>query len=121
MIRNIISALQTATNLPVKPMFTTEIDNQIIYSHYAVIDNGARSQQRLEIRLITKTYSEAESYRKQIIGALVPIGDSKKIEGITACELNGGGSLYEGETKTYHTLLYFDYITKSENGGLNNE
>lgn len=115
MIRSIISALQTATGLPVKPVFTTELDNQIIYNHYSVLDNGARSQHRLEIRLITHTYSEAESYRKQIIGALVPIGDEILIDGIVACELNGGGSLYEWETKTYHTLLYFDYIHRSEN------
>ena len=115
MITSIISALQTATGLPIKPVFTTELGNQIIYNHYPVQDNGAKSQQRLELRLITTTYSEAESYRKQIIGALVPIGDDTLIDGITACELNGGGSLYEGETKTYHTLLYFDYIHRSEN------
>ena len=115
MIKKIISALQTATNLPVNPVFTTKLENQIVYNHYPVSDNGAKSQQRLELRLITKTYSEAESYRKMIIGALVPVGDNILIDGITACELNGGGSLYEGETKTYHTLLYFDYIHRSEN------
>lgn len=115
MIKKIISALEVATSLPVKPVFTTSLGNQIIYNHYPVIDNGAKSQQRLELRLITKTYSEAESYRKKIIGALVPVGDNILIEGITSCALNGGGSLYEGETKTYHTLLYFDYIHRSEN------
>lgn len=115
MIKKIITALENATSLPVKPMFTTEIGNQIVYSHYSVLDNGARSQQRLEIRLITTSYSDAESYRKRIIGALVPVGDNILIDGITSCELNGGGSLYEGETKTYHTLLYFDYIHRSEN------
>jgi len=115
MIKKIISALEVATSLPVKPVFTTSLGNQIIYNHYPVADNGAKSQQRLELRLITKTYSEAESYRKKIVGALVPIGDNILIDGITSCELNGGGSLYEGETKTYHTLLYFDYIHRSEN------
>ena len=115
MITRIITALQTATSLPVVPVFTTTLGNQIIYNHYPVSDNGAKSLQRLEIRLITTSYSEAESYRKQIIGALVPIGDDTLIDGITACELNGGGFLYEGETKTYHTLLYFDYIHRSEN------
>ena len=98
MITSIISALETATNLPVVPVFTTTLGNQIIYNHYPVNDNGAKSQQRLELRLITTSYSEAESYRKQIIGALVPIGDNTLINGITACELNGGGFLYEGGT-----------------------
>ena len=115
MITRIITALQTATSLPIVPVFTNNLENQIIYNHYPVNDNGAKCQQRLELRLITKSYSEAESYRKQIIGALVPIGDEILIDGITACELNGGGFLYEGETKTYHTLLYFDYIHRSEN------
>lgn len=115
MITRIISALELATSLPVIPLFTKTIENQIVYNHYPVADNGAKSQQRLQLRLITKTYSEAESYRKQIIGALVPVGDNILIDGITSCELNGGGVLYEGDTKTYHTMLYFDYIHRSEN------
>lgn len=115
MITSIIDALETATELPVLPLFTTTIDNQIVYNHYPTSDNGAKSVQRLELRLITKTYSEAESYRKLIIEALVPVGDDVLIDGITDCELNGGGSLYEGGTKTYHTLLYFEYIQRSEN------
>ena len=121
MIKAIISALQTATNLPLKPLFTENIGAQIVYTHYPTTDNGAKSIQRLELRLITLSYSEAERLRKVIINTLVPVGDNVLIEGITDCELNGGGSLYEGETKTYHTLLYFNYIQKSENGGLNNE
>lgn len=115
MISKIITALTNATSLPVKPMMTTKIENQIVYNHYPLSDNGAKSIQRLELRLITKTYSEAESYRKLIIQALVPVGDNILIDGITDCELNGGGTLYEGETKTYHTMLFFNYIHRSEN------
>ena len=115
MIRSIINALSSATGLPVKPLQTTDINNQIVYNHFPSNDNGAKSIQRLELRLITTTYEEAERYRKQIIQALVPVGDNVIIDGITGCELNGGGSLYEGSTKTYHTLLYFNYIQRSEN------
>ena len=115
MIRTIIDVLSSATGLPVKPLFTTTIEDQIVYNHYPSNDNGAKSIQRLELRLITSTYEEAERQRKNIIQALVPVGDNVLINGITGCELNGGGSLYEGETKTYHTLLYFDYVIRSEN------
>ena len=114
MIIKIIRALESATDLPVRPMITTKIENQIVYNHYPINDNGAKSIQRLELRLITKTYEEAERYRKLIIQALVPIGDNILIEGITDCELNGGGTLYEGETQTYHTMLFFSYIHRSE-------
>ena len=115
MIRRIVQALTTATNLPVKPMITTSIENQIIYNHYPIDDNGAKSIQRLELRLITKTYEEAERYRKIIINTLVPVGDNVLIDGITSCEVDGGGCLYEGETKTYHTMLYMNYVQRSEN------
>ena len=119
MIKAIRQALISSTGLPIKPIYTDTLDDQIVYKHYPINDNGAKSIQSLEIRLITNTYSEAERLRKLIIEALVPVGDNVLIDGITGCELVGGSSpLYEGETKTYHTLLYFQYIQKSENGGV---
>lgn len=114
-LKSILQALSSATQLPVKPLFTTTIGDQIVYKHYPLSDNGAHSLQRLEIRLITKTYENAESYRKIIINTLVPVGDNVLIDGITECYVDGGGSLYEGETKTYHTILYFNYTQRSEN------
>lgn len=117
MIKSIRSALISSTGLTdIKPVFTETIADQIVYKDYPISDNGAKSIHSLEIRLITKTYSDAERYRKLIIQALVPTGDNVKINGITSCVLAGGSSpLYEGNTKTYHTMLYFNYIQRSEN------
>lgn len=115
MITDIITALDDATSLPIKPLYTDTIENCIVYNYYPTSDDGAVQQARLELRLITNTMANGELYRIKILQALVPIGDNTNIDGIYKCVLNGGGSLYEGSTNTFHTLLYFDIITRSEN------
>ena len=115
MIRSIITALEKATSLPVKPLDTDTIEDCIVYRIYPNKDDGATSQQKIELRLITETLAEAAVYRKQIIKALVPTGDNQTITGIYKCILNGGGQLKEYSTNTIHTLMYFDILTRSEN------
>ena len=115
MITNIITAWETATGLSVKPFYTTSKSDCIVYNWYSLADDGAVANKKLELRLITSTYANAESKRKKIIECLVPTGDNIKINGLFECVLNGGGSLYDFDTKTVHTLLYFNCITGSEN------
>lgn len=114
MIKEILGTL-SALSIPVKPLFTDSIEDCIVYTYNSLTDDGATAQKNLELRLITKTYENAEVMRKKIIELLVPIGDSIKIDGIYSCVLNGGGSLFDENTKTYHTLLYFNLVIRSEN------
>ena len=112
MIEQVITILSKATELPIKPHFTGEIENCIIYTT-SCGDDGAVARHRLELRLITSTYAEAEEYKKTILSTLITTGDDSLTDDILSCTLNGGGSLYDGGTKTYHTLMYFDVITRS--------
>lgn len=114
MLKEIIAKLKESTNLPVKPFGTKEIENCIVYTYNPSSDNGALSQSRLELRLITKDIETAETYKKLIINTLVTVGDEQKIDGIYQCNLNGGGQLRDDNTKTIHTLLYFDILTRSQ-------
>lgn len=116
MILGIKEALENATGLPIKALYTSNLENCIVYNYYCELDNGATAQNRLELRLITDTLKNAELYRKKIIEALVETGDlHEKVEGIYECRQNGGGRLYEGGTQMYHTIMYFDVITRSLN------
>lgn len=115
MLTKVINTLEVATKLPVEPFETDEIKDCILYKYYPVSDDGAVAQHTIEIRLITNTIERAEIYKKQIIKALVSVGDDEKIEGILSCELNGGGSLKEYGTNTIHSLMYFNLTTRSDN------
>lgn len=115
MIKTIRKILTSATGLDVKPFDTNTISDCICYTYYTLEDDGAKAKQKLELRLITTTYEQAEVNKKRIIEALVNTGDNMKINGIYNCDLNGGGQLKEYSTNTIHTLLYFDIITRSQN------
>lgn len=115
MIKKIKQILTSATGLDVKPFETKSIEDCICYVWYMTDDDGAKARHKLELRLITTTYEQAEVNKKKIIEALVNTGDNMTIEGIYNCDLNGGGQLREYATNTIHTLLYFDIITKSQN------
>lgn len=115
MLKQILQKLKSATGLPVYPLVTTKIEDCIVYTHAVTHDNGAISSQRLELRIISFNMGDAEKHRKEIIRAIVPAGDNSPMEGLYACELNGGGTLKDEGTKTIHTILYFDLIVRSEN------
>ena len=113
MLTTIIEILEEATGLPVKPLFTDSIEDVITYKWELLRDDGAVQQDRLELRLITKTVADAEVYKQQIVQALVNVGDCIKIDGILNCDNGGGGQLYDYDTETIHTLIFFDITTRS--------
>lgn len=115
MLKEIISTVETATSLTAYPLKTVFKDDCIVYTYSPISDDGAVARHRIELRIITKTIDKSEVYRKQIISALVPSADNMKINGMYSCQLNGGGQLRDAGTETIHTILYFDYITKSDN------
>lgn len=114
MILTLLRILEEATNLKAYPLFTdSAIKDCIVYKANVISDDGAKARHRLELRLITHTVSEAERLKPIIINALVNIGDNMKIDGIYEGNMNGGGTLVDEGTQTIHSLLYFEYITKS--------
>lgn len=115
MLTGIISAIQTATGLTAYPLYSTNTDDQIVYIHQVISDDGAVSKHRLELRVISSRIADAEKYRKEIITALLPSGDNYKLDGVYSCQINGGGQLYDAGTDTVHTIIYFEYTARTEN------
>lgn len=109
----IINALAAATSLPIKPFGTDNIEDCICYSSYTLSDKGTVRQDKLELRLITKSLADAERLKPIILSTLVTVGDNKKLNYL-GCELNGGGTLRDEATGTIHTLLIFTITRKSE-------
>lgn len=110
MIKEIIRSVKAATGLKMKPFGTNKVEECICYKYYPALDNGCLSQSRLELRIITFTVERAETIKKQVNGALLNVGDTGKIPGVTDISLNGGGTMEDLETGTIHTQM--NYILK---------
>lgn len=113
MLERVIKAIEEATGLPVKPLGSNSIEECVCYQWTPSADDGAVSVIELELRIITKTISASEQARPQILSALVTVGDEGKL-GYNQCYLNGGGQVYDPETKLYHTVMYLYITSKSE-------
>lgn len=113
-MEKVIKALQSAVgDIPVKPYGTDINEECVCYAFSPISDDGAVAVRRLEIRIISRTVAKTEEIRPLILSALVTIGDNPK-NGYNSCYLNGGGSLWDDNTKMTHTLLYLYITTKSE-------
>lgn len=111
----LLKIIKQATGIDAVPLHTDNVDKDcIVYKDYFLSDDGCIAQHRLELRIITKTYAQGDIIQHQLINALVNRGDDMKIDNIYQCETNGGGRLMEYETDTIHTLIYFNYITRSQ-------
>lgn len=113
MLENIVAVLSNAVDVPVRPYGIDVMDEAVCYSISPMSDDGAVATARLEIRIITRTVATAERLRKSITSALVTVADNPK-NGYNGCYLNGGGSLWDDNTKLTHTILYFYITMKSE-------
>lgn len=113
MINKLIKIIESCTDLEVKPLFTDKIEECITYTEQTTADDGVKARHRLELRLITFTLAKAEDVKKKLISALVNVGDEMEIEGIYNSNMNGGGVLFDEGTQTVHTIIYFEYLTRS--------
>ena len=113
-MERVIAALASAAGeLPVKPYGTDINEETVCYTISPMSDTGAVSVRRLEVRIITRTVAKAQELQKSILSALVTVGDNPK-NGYNSCYLNGGGSLWDDNTKMTHTILYLYITMKSE-------
>lgn len=113
-MEQVIRTIESATGLPVKPFGTNTIEDCICYKIVPMTDNGAVATNRLELRIITSSLEDCLTAKSAILSSLVTVGDEKKLAHIQDCHLNGGGSLYDANTKTTHVILYLIITTKSE-------
>lgn len=113
MIQELIQLIEVASGLSVIPFQTEKIEPCVIYKYYPQSDDGAVTQYRLELRVIAFSLGEAEEISNRIRKAIITIGDSKKIDSILSCNLNGGGVLKDNGTNTTHKIMYFNMIVRS--------
>ena len=112
MLSHIIGVLKEATNLPVVPFATEDIETCIVYEYETSSDSGVVSIDKLTVRIIAFSIGEALRIEKQIKKALLTKGDATgRIKHI---ELNGGGLLEEKASKTFHKLGFYYITYKSE-------
>lgn len=113
-MEQVIQAIQSAAGeLPVKPYGTDINEECVCYAFSPISDDGAVAVRRLELRIITRTIAKTEEVRPKILSTLVTVADNPK-HGYLRCYLNGGGSLWDDNTKMTHTILYLYITTKSE-------
>lgn len=108
-MKKVLKAIENITKIKPIPLQTDKAEKVIIYNYYPT----AAFKYRLELRVISFTFADATETANAIIKGLCNFGDSNKIEGISAIDLNGGGCLKDNQTNTIHRLMYFD-ITKGE-------
>lgn len=110
---DLIELIEQNTGLKCVPLHTDSLNDCIVYTEQVLADDGAKAKHRLELRIISQTYKNAEIYRDALINCLVNIGDEIKIDNILEGNINGGGVLYDYGTQTIHNIQYFEFITKS--------
>jgi hypothetical protein len=114
MIKEIVSALESATKLKVYPFWTDELKECIVYEWTPLSDDGSKQTARLMVRIKTKLMADAEEYAIEVKNALIAIGDGSQVEGLTACEHNGGGMLKNEDTGFIDYIMYFDLVYRSD-------
>jgi hypothetical protein len=112
MIKEIVSALTSATSLKVYPFYTDELKECIVYEWTPRSDDGSKQTAQLMVRIKTKTMARAESLARNVKTALISLGDSKKNE--AWCKQNGGGTLKDDTTGFIDYIMYFDLIFRSD-------
>lgn len=114
MIKEIVSALESATKLKVYPFWTDELKECIVYEWTPLSDDGSKQTAQLMIRVKTKTMARAETIANAVKNALIEIGDGGRVDGLRACEQNGGGTLKNEATGFIDYIMYFDLVFGSD-------
>lgn len=114
MIKEIVTALKSATSLEVHPFWTDELKECIVYEWTPLSDNGSTQTAQLMVRVKTRDMATAEAKADLVKGALLRKGDGGNVEGLTACEQNGGGTLKNENTGFIDYIMYFDLVFKSD-------
>ena len=112
MITDIVTALKTATSLPVYPFWTDELKECIVYEWTPRSDDGSKQNAQLMVRIKTKTMASAESLASAVKTALISLGDEKKNG--AWCQQNGGGTLKDATTGFIDYIMYFDLVFRSD-------
>lgn len=89
------------------PFSTDKIEDCIIYNLMPISSNKVIEQNRLEITVICLDIGIGLQMIENIKKVLITLGDDRLNNNILSIELNGGGSLENVETNTFHFKAFF--------------
>lgn len=112
MLVYLLETLRNATGLPVRPFATNKVEPCIVYKYSTDSDNGSRTTDSLELRIIAFDMEQVLEIDKKVRKALLKKGD--RTGKITKIEMNGGGILEELNTQTIHKFDNYYITYKSE-------
>lgn len=111
----IISLLSpTISNPKIYNTSTIYIGDCIIYNYINLIDDGIRVQDRLEITACSKDEDKAREIIDRVKQLIITVADSQKVNGILEITQNGGGKLFDEDTKLSKLKAYFTIKAKSK-------
>ncbi len=102
-----LKALVTSIN-----PFSVSGVNKMFYKFLPLTSDKAVAQARLELTAVCDSYMSSLKAIEQAKGSLITLGDEELTNRIKSVRLNGGGSLFNYDTKTYHQSAYFTIIYK---------
>ncbi|MCI1959698.1 MAG: hypothetical protein LKJ25_08775 [Clostridia bacterium] len=107
MILDELVTLLNETGYKIYPFGSTKIENCIVYNFVPLTSDGIKEQNRLEITVISKNMETGLTMLADIKEKLLTFGDEPKTDNILSINLNGGGSLENLETNTFHFKAFF--------------
>ena len=117
MIKNIVAVQKTDEAVSalignrIYPFHSSDTSqDSIAYTPVPLEDDGVKETWRVEITIISKSLENSMTIDTAIRNALLTIADAQLTDSIMQVTLNGGASLYNYETNTYHITGYY-YIT----------
>lgn len=112
-ILNVLSPL----GYNIYPFGTDKIEDCVVYNLIPTSSNKIIEQNRLEITVICLDMGIGLQMIENIKKVLITLGDNGLNNNILSIELNGGGSLENLETNTFHFKAFFNIKSKYRKWG----
>lgn len=85
----------------------TDKSNSITYRFINLSSDGIIEQSRLEINCLGKDYLKANEIFERVKAVLLTIGDEQFNNDVLEIALNGGGYLFDNDTKNHIVKAFF--------------
>ncbi len=94
----------------------TDKSDSITYRFINLSSDGIKEQNRLEISCLSKGYLKANEILDRVKAVLLTIGDEQFNNDVLEIALNGGGYLFDDDTKNHIVKAFFIVKNKYRRG-----
>lgn len=92
---------------PIYPFGTETTEDCIVYNFIPITSDKIKEQNRIEITVISRSMEKGLKILTEVKEVLLTFGDNQKTNNILEITLNGGGSLENLGTNTFHFKAFF--------------